>query len=146
MKLEHFALNVEDPIGMSKWYVEHLGLQVVRQLTDTPFTTFLADDSGRVMIEVYANPDAEIPEYESMHPLIVHLAFVSTNPEYDKERLVNAGATFASEQFLQDGSHLVMLRDPWGLSIQFCKRGVPMLAERELTSSNGFCLNKLVKM
>ncbi|WP_299819694.1 VOC family protein [uncultured Pontibacter sp.] len=146
MKLEHFALNVEDPISMSKWYVEHLGLQVVRQLADAPFTTFMADDSGRVMVEIYANPEADIPDYRNLHPLIVHLAFVSTNPTFDKERLVAAGATVASEQFLQDGSHLVMLRDPWGLSIQFCKRGVPMLAERELTSSNGFALNRLVKM
>lgn len=146
MKLEHFALNVEDPIAMARWYVEHLGLQVVRQLSDAPFTTFMADDSGRVMVEVYANPDAEIPDYKSMHPLIVHLAFVSVNPASDRERLVAAGATAVSEQFLKDGSHLVMLRDPWGLSIQLCKRGVPMLAERELTSSNGFSLNKLVKM
>jgi hypothetical protein len=28
---------------------------------------------------------------------------------------------------LKDGSHLVMMRDPWGLAIQLCKRGQPML-------------------
>ncbi|MDB5264352.1 MAG: ribosomal protein, partial [Adhaeribacter sp.] len=53
MKLEHFALNVENPIAMAAWYVNNLGLRVVRQTTAAPFTTFLADDSGRIMIEIY---------------------------------------------------------------------------------------------
>jgi catechol 2,3-dioxygenase-like lactoylglutathione lyase family enzyme len=138
MKLEHFALNVEDPIAMSQWYTEHLGMQVVRQLSDPPYTTFIADISGRVIIEVYANPEAAIPDYKSMHPLIVHLAFVSLDPVADKDRLVKAGATAVSEQHLEDGSHLVMLRDPWGLSVQLCKRGVQMLAEREHNSSKEY--------
>jgi catechol 2,3-dioxygenase-like lactoylglutathione lyase family enzyme len=29
--------------------------------------------------------------------------------------------------FLADGSHLKMLKDPWGFSIQLCKRGQPMV-------------------
>ncbi|EJF10983.1 VOC family protein [Pontibacter sp. BAB1700] len=131
MKLEHFALNVEDPVAMTAWYVEHLGMQVVRQMEQAPFMTFLADDSGRVMIEVYLNPADEVPPYRDMNPLLVHLAFVSENPTEDKDRLIAAGGTLESEQHLEDGSHLVMLRDPWGLALQLCKRGVPMLTEIE---------------
>ena len=131
MKLEHFALNVEDPVAMADWYVQHLGLSIVRQLKDAPYTTFLSDDSGRIMVEIYLNLADEVPAYRDMNPLLIHLAFVSDNPEADKERLLEAGATFASEQHLPDGSHLVMLRDPWGLALQFCKRGTPMLLERE---------------
>ena len=132
MKLEHFALNVEAPVEMAGWYVEHLGLSIVRQLKDAPFTTFLADDSGRIMVEIYLNPADEVPAYRNMNPLLVHLAFVSDNPEADKERLLKAGASFASEQHLEDGSHLVMLRDPWGLALQLCKRGTPMLLDKEI--------------
>lgn len=131
MKLEHFALNVEAPIAMADWYVQHLGLTIVRQLKNAPFTTFLSDDSGRIMVEIYLNPVDEVPAYRDMNPLLVHLAFVSENPVEDKERLLKAGASFASEQHLEDGSHLVMLRDPWGLALQLCKRGTPMLLERE---------------
>jgi glyoxylase I family protein len=40
---------------------------------------------------------------------------------------MKAGASLADEIRLADGSHLVMLRDPWGLAIQLCKRGTPML-------------------
>jgi len=132
MKLEHFALNVEDPIAMSKWYTKNLGLKVVRQMDKSPFMTFLSDNSGRIMIEIYKNPAVEVPLYRTMNPLLVHIAFVSEAPEEDKSRLLGAGATIESEQHLEDGSHLIMLRDPWGLSIQLCKRGTPMLLDKEL--------------
>lgn len=127
MKLEHFALNVEDPKGMAEWYVKHLGMLIVKQQDQAPFMTFLADDSGQVMIEIYRNPTDQVPRYRDMHPLIVHLAFVSAAPHEDKIRLEAAGATTVSDDVLEDGSHLVMMRDPWGLAIQLCKRATPML-------------------
>lgn len=132
MKFEHFALNVEDPQSMRSWYTAQLGLQVVRQMEESPYTTFLADSSGTIMLEIYNNPAADIPPYRSMHPLLVHLASVSEDPKKDLERLQQAGATVVNEQHLPDGSHLLMMRDPWGLAIQFCKRGVPMLAGQKI--------------
>jgi len=131
MKLEHFALNVEDPISMAEWYVLHLGMKIVRQAAEAPFTTFLADDSGRVMVEIYLNPADEVPDYRRMNPLLVHLAYVSENPSADQQRLCAAGAELVTDQHLEDGSHLVMLRDPWGLAVQLCQRAHPMLRERE---------------
>lgn len=127
MKIEHFAINVSDPVQMTDWYVDHLGLNVVRQDDEAPYTAFLADDGGRVMLEIYKNPPEEVPDYGSMNPLIVHLAFVSENPTFDTKRLLKAGASLISDDQLEDGSHLVMLRDPWGLSFQLCKRSVPMI-------------------
>lgn len=135
MKLEHFALNVEEPVAMVSWYVAHLGLQVVRQMQEAPYTSFMADDSGRIMIEIYRNPADEVPLYREMNPLLVHLAFVSENPDQDSQRIQQAGATLVSDQKLEDGSHLVMLRDPWGLALQLCKRGVPMLKASETAES-----------
>lgn len=132
MKIEHFAFNVKDPINMSEWYSKNLGLKTVKQVKEAPFTTFMADNSGRVMIEFYNNPSDNVPDYASMHPLLLHLAFVSNDPVSDKSRLLQAGATLVSEDKLDDGSHLLMMRDPWGFSIQFCKRGTPMLTDKEL--------------
>jgi glyoxylase I family protein len=132
MKIEHFALNVEDPVAMAQWYSEQLGLRIVRQMKAHPFTTFLADGSGRIMIEIYKNPADEVPPYRTMNPLLVHLAFVSEAPERDMARLLEAGATLDSELHLDDGSYLIMMRDPWGLAIQFCKRAMAMLTKREL--------------
>lgn len=131
MKIEHFSLNVEDPPAMAEWYVEHLGLRIVEQEKEPPYMTFLTDDSGRVMLEIYRNPPDQVPDYRNMDFRVVHLAFVSENAEADKERLLKVGATVADELFTDDGSHMVMLRDPWGFAIQFWERTTPMLAERE---------------
>jgi hypothetical protein len=116
---------------MAAWYVQHVGMRVIRQQKEAPFTTFLADDSGRIMVEIYLNPAEEVPPYRTMNPLLVHLAFVSENPPEDREHLCAAGATVVTDQQLEDGSHLIMLRDPWGLALQLCKRGTPMLARNE---------------
>ena len=129
MKLEHFALNVSDPVDMALWYAENLGLKTVRQMEDAPYTHFLADSSGTILLEIYNNPEDQVPAYADMNPLLLHVAFVSDDPESDKTALLAAGASFVEELHLDDGSHLVMLRDPWGLAIQLCKRGTPMLVE-----------------
>ena len=127
MKIEHFALNVADPVAVATWYTKHLGLKVVRAAKDAARTHFLADSSGTVMLEVYNNPPDQVPPYAKMDPLLLHIAFVSKDPEADKTALLAAGATLVVDQRLDDGSHLVMLRDPWGLALQFCKRATPML-------------------
>lgn len=131
MKLEHFALNVEDPRAMAKWYVDYMGLTIVKQVEKAPFMTFLADNSGKIMIEIYKNPADQVPPYQEMNPLLIHLAFVSENPEADKIRLQKVGASLVTNDTFEDGTHLIMMRDPWGLSIQLCKRGIPMLAENK---------------
>ncbi|MET0357676.1 MAG: VOC family protein [Cellvibrio sp.] len=127
MKIEHFAINVADPVAMAAWYVENMGLTIVRKSDGSTLTHFLADNSGQVMVEIYNNPPDQVPDYKSMNPLLLHLAFVCENPEQKRAELEKVGATFAEEVHIKDGSHLVMMRDPWGLAIQLCKRGVPML-------------------
>jgi catechol 2,3-dioxygenase-like lactoylglutathione lyase family enzyme len=132
MKFEHFAINVSHPVEMSAWYEKHLGLKAVKKMAEAPYMTFLADESGDIMLEIYNNPKGDILPFEEMHPLMVHLAFVSEDPAKDKARLLEAGASEVSDDLLPDGSHLVMLRDPWGISIQLCKRSNPMLKSQRL--------------
>ena len=102
--------------------------EVVRKITDAPYTHFLADSSGTMLLEIYKNPPDEVPPYADMDPLLLHVAFVSADPETDKAALLAAGATFVTDVRLDDGSLLIMMRDPWGLAIQLCKRGVSILA------------------
>ncbi len=127
MKLEHFALNVPDPVAMTDWYVKHLGMTVKRSQDQSPFMHFLADDSGQIMIELYNNPAAAVPSYPDQDPLIVHMAFVAEDPDSVKASLEAAGASLVSDTHFDDGTHLLMMRDPWGIAIQFCKRGTPMI-------------------
>ncbi len=127
LNIEHFACNVGDPVAMAAWYVENLGMRILRQLTAAPYTHFLADAAGRVVVEIYSNPDDPIPDYASMHPVRFHLAFAAEDPVAVKDALLKAGATFVSDQTLGDGSRLMMLRDPWGLALQLCKRTPPLI-------------------
>lgn len=122
MKFEHFALNVADARAMAQWYMTHLGFSVARCREDAPFTRFLADETGRVVMEIYSNPSAPFPEYAKQHPLVFHVAVVSADVTADRARLEKAGATLFALEMLPDGSQLTMLRDPWGVALQLCQR------------------------
>ncbi len=127
MKIEHIAFNVAAPVEMAAWYVQHFGMSVARKLDVPPYTHFLADEGGRMMIEIYQHPTAQVPDYAKMDPLLLHLAFTAEDPEAESQRLEAGGARKVDEIRMEDKSHLVMLRDPWGLAIQLCKRGQPLL-------------------
>ena len=111
---------------MAAWYVRHVGFQIVRQLDTPPFTHFLADDTGRVVLELYNNPLGAIPDYAARHPLTFHLAVMAADAGAERDRLLQAGATVAVEEPLPDGSLLIMMRDPWGVPLQLCQRARPM--------------------
>lgn len=125
MKLEHIAFNVADPVAVAQWYCRHCGFRVVRHVPQPAQTHFLAD-SGSTVIEIYCNPPDSVPDYRSMNPLIFHLAIASANPAEDAQRLCDAGAEVVEDLRLDDGSHLIMMRDPWGLALQLCKRPRPL--------------------
>jgi catechol 2,3-dioxygenase-like lactoylglutathione lyase family enzyme len=125
MKFEHFALNVPDARAQAAWYVQHLGFSVVRKREDEPFTHFLADDSGRVIVELYSNPAAAVPDYADAHPLVFHFALIANDARTERMRLEKAGATLFLEETLADASSLIMMRDPWGVPVQLCQRTRP---------------------
>jgi catechol 2,3-dioxygenase-like lactoylglutathione lyase family enzyme len=125
MTFEHLALNVPEAAAMAQWYVDHLGFKVVRRREDAPFTHFLADDTGRVVVELYTNPAAAITDFARSHPLTFHFALVTSSARHERKRLETAGASFFQEDALPDGSVLIMMRDPWGVPLQLCERSAP---------------------
>jgi catechol 2,3-dioxygenase-like lactoylglutathione lyase family enzyme len=127
MIFEHFALNVAKPVEMAEWYVNNLEMKIVRALDKSPFTRFLSDKTGRVVLEIYSNNNARIPDRNKAHPLEFHFAFMADDVVKIKEALVRAGAKVEEELHMEDGSHLIMLRDPFGVPVQICKRGIPMM-------------------
>jgi catechol 2,3-dioxygenase-like lactoylglutathione lyase family enzyme len=128
MKIEHIAFNVADPVAVAAWYCHHCSLRVVRHIPQPAQTYFLADDDATVL-EIYCNPPDQVPDYRQMNPLLFHLALTSADPRADAARLISAGAVLVEEIGLPDGSHLVMLRDPWGLALQLCKRARGLLPD-----------------
>ena len=127
LQVEHIAFNVAEPAAMAKWYCEHLNMKIVRQGPEPASMHFLADASGRVVLEIYRNPPEQVPNYAGMDPLLLHLAFTSSDVDATAARLIAAGARVETEAFdTPEGDRIAMLRDPWGFCIQFCKRAVPM--------------------
>ena len=127
LNLEHIALNVADPAAMAAWYVKNLGMRIVRQSAVAPYIHFLADAAGRSVIEIYSNDADRFPDYASMHPLRLHVAFATSDPDGSRAALEAAGATLVDEMKRDAGSRLLMRRDPWGLALQLCKRPEPLL-------------------
>src|SRR5206468_1919504 len=79
LNIEHFALNVSDPVAAAAWYTQHLGMRVIRSLDAAPFTHFLADSAGRVVMELYKQTKAPMPDYATMDPLVFHIAFLTAD-------------------------------------------------------------------
>lgn len=128
MKIEHAALNVDDALSVSRWYVEHLGLTVKRRQMAEPWAHFLADDSGSVMLEIYANKAIPVPDYAGTDVMCFHIAYVSDDVNADTVRLKLAGATIAAEpREMANGDSMAILRDPWGIPVQLVKRSEPMI-------------------
>ena len=128
IRLEHVAINVEDPVSMAKWYGHHLGMKVVRKGPPPVNMHFISDAGGNMMLEIYHNPPDAVPDYASMDPLLLHIAFMVDDVKGIREKLIAAGATAVGEVTVTPaGDELAMLHDPWGVAIQFVKRARPML-------------------
>lgn len=128
IRLEHVAINVEDPVGMAKWYCENLGMKLARKGPPPVNMHFISDADGNMMLEIYHNPPDAVPDYTSMDPLLLHISFMVDDIKGIREKLIAAGAIAVGEVTITpSGDELAMLRDPWGVAIQFVKRAKPML-------------------
>ena len=123
MKVEHLALQVADPVKMAKWYVEHLQMQVVRKGGKPSYGRFLADLTGRVILEIYHNPNYPVPDYASQPAAQLHLAFAVSDIDVVHANLVAAGAKPEGQiEEIAAGDRIAVVRDPWGLAVQLVKR------------------------
>jgi glyoxylase I family protein len=127
MDIEHVALNVPDPVRMTAWYVEHLSLHVLRKLDKAPFTHFVADRSGQVVLEFYHHAKAVLPDYAKLDPLTLHIAFKADDVALARQRLIDAGGKAAGEIVTTEaGDVMTFVRDPWDVTIQLVKRASPL--------------------
>jgi len=126
MQFEHLALNVPDPRAMGRWYVENLQMRLVRSWDEPPYGRFLADATGRVVLELFCDPNAPVPDYRALDPQTLHVAFATANAAEARRRLEAAGAALVSDRPLPSGTTLIMMRDPWGVALQLCQRPEPM--------------------
>lgn len=128
MNLEHLGLNHSDPVAAAAWYCQNLGMTVARKFGAPGHGHFLADARGKMMLEFYFNAKAGVPDYAAIDPFAFHIAFHVDDVAAVRARLLKAGATPEGEVNINDdGDHITIVRDPWGISLQFVKRTKPML-------------------
>ena len=128
MTIEHLGLNVPEPVAAAHWYVNNLGMRVARESGPPHHAHFLVDAGGRVMLEIYNNPGAPVPDYRAMHPLMLHVALAVEDVPGERVRLLEAGASDeGGVEVTPAGDQVAMLRDPWGLPIQLVRRARPMV-------------------
>lgn len=126
MRIEHIGINVEDPVKLAAWYVENLGMKIVRKLGAPTYTHFLQDSAGASTLEVYHNTSAPVPDYRTQDPLVLHIAFAADDVPGARDRLITAGATPEGDLMtLASGDELAMVRDPWGIPVQLARRAEP---------------------
>lgn len=128
IRFEHVALNVAEPVKMAQWYVDNLDMKIMREGPPPVNMRFIADHAGNMMLELYHNPPDAVPDYAAQDPLLLHVAFMADDVDATRARLIAAGATPVGDVTVTPaGDRLAMLRDPWGLAIQFVDRADPML-------------------
>lgn len=119
---EHPAIDVADPVATAKWWCENLGFEITKQKTDDTHTTFMVDVTGRIAIELYrARTQPKAPDYAAQDPLTLHFGFTTDDVDATIARLTKAGATLVVHE-KAPGFDGAMMRDPYGLAIQFVKR------------------------
>ena len=126
---EHIGINVKDPIAAAKWYSENLNMKIIREGTAPNYSTFVADSSIHMMIEFNYNKDFPTIDSLNFNYDSFHLAFNVPDINKIKEKLLKAGATVLSDLRKTDsGDQVLVLKDPWGLPIQFVQRVKPMIS------------------
>jgi glyoxylase I family protein len=128
MRFEHLAINVEDPVALSKWFVDNLGMRIIKQGAAPSFGTFIVDAKDNFTFELYHNKDIQVIDFKSLHYNSIHFAFETNDIVAAKEKLLKNGAVVAEElKTTPSGDQVVMLRNPWGIPTQLVMRKNPML-------------------
>lgn len=128
IRFEHIGINVTDPVAAAKWYSENLKMKIIRQGSAPNYSTFVADSSLHMMIEFGYNKDYPAVDSLNFNYDSFHLAFRVPDINKIKEKLLKTGALLLSDLRKTDsGDQVLVLRDPWGLPIQFVQRAKPMI-------------------
>lgn len=125
---EHIAFNVVDPQRMTNWYFENLGMKIVREDTLSNYTSFSSHENKNMLVELFHNKTYPLLDTNTMNILAMHIAFTSNDLRTTRNALIAAGAVLVEDvRTSGDGDEILLLKDPWGVPIQFVKRNNPMV-------------------
>lgn len=123
-RVEHYGVAVANPIEMAEWYKKVLGFEIALSGGDNEKSVAFIRPSGEsTMIELFNLPEVSELSGTITHHLQFHIAFSSDDPDIDTDYLIENGASFIEKcPNKMTGDYLVVVRDPWGNTIQLVKR------------------------
>jgi catechol 2,3-dioxygenase-like lactoylglutathione lyase family enzyme len=125
INFEHIALLLPDAEKATEWYCSNLDMKIVNKGTGSIFVT---DKAKNIMFEFLINHGVKPLNFKEINALSMHIAFHVRDAEKLKKKLVESGASIESELTTTDsGDKIMILRDPWGVPLQFVERKNPML-------------------
>ncbi|MGK9369455.1 VOC family protein [Melioribacter sp. Ez-97] len=125
IKFEHIALLLPDAEKAAEWYCSNLDMKIVNKGTGSIFVT---DKAKNIMFEFLINNEVKHLNFKEINALSMHIAFHVRDAEKLKKKLVDSGASIESDLTLTNsGDKIMILRDPWGVPLQFVERKNPML-------------------
>ena len=124
LSIEHIGIAVRKPLELVAWYKKALGFETI--FTDggpDKGVAFIADAAKKVVLEVMNAPGLTALADRLDDPTQLHIAFLSCDPEADATRLMQDGASrIGSTIVTPAGDILLLLKDPWGNTLQLVKR------------------------
>ncbi|MCX7985208.1 MAG: VOC family protein [Bacteroidetes bacterium] len=128
--LEHIAFNVGDSRRQAQWYLQKLSLKLIREGKAPSYGMFLSDSVASMMFELYQHDTYPLFAARAMSSMSFHVAFSVPNIKVAKDVLTTVGATVEDDITVTSaGDKVLMLRDPWGIALQFVTRAHPMLKQ-----------------
>ena len=128
IRSEHIAFNVEDPIAQAKWFVDNMEFKIMFKGDPPNNARFVINTGEDFMIELYNNKEYPKIDLQKISHMAIHIAFMVDSMEAVKQKLLSAGATIVEDiTKIPSGDLILMMRNPWGLPIQFVQRANPML-------------------
>ena len=121
-RIEHIGFVINNPCEAADWYHMNLGFKVLRKAANNS-VAFIQESNSGLIFELIGNPDIHPIDADLTHPLQVHIAIKSENIHDDKQRLMNAGASFVMDCQTDDpNARVCILKDPFGLNLQLAQR------------------------
>jgi glyoxylase I family protein len=118
-RLEHFAIYASDSTALKEFYVQSLGLRVVRESGGDPPGFFLADDQG-MALEIIGRPAGEANVNQRW---VCHVAFWVDDVAGKRAELERLGLAFETETAIDDKAmKTAFFRDPEGNRCQIIWR------------------------
>ena len=111
MYVEHPGIAARNAKALVDWYIETLGMKLLRQTDATTF--FIGYDKG-ACIEIYAAKEDAAPTKHNHVRGMTHIAFYTDDFDRLHEELLAKGIQPAAEPIIRPNLKLALMRDPEG--------------------------------